>query len=633
MANHQPTNPTTDTPRSTRWLSLLLAAVIVLGSLVAFWPSLDARFLNWDDDRNFLANTDYRGLGTDNLEWDWNTYHMGVWQPVAWALLGVEHLIAGVDDAGAPNPGVYHIFSIALHTADALLLFALLVVLLRAARRHENARDENALVVAAGVAALLFAVHPLRTEAVSWISAQPYLPAVFFAMLGTLIYVRAHSKRTDGRTAVAPLVLTFICYGIAVLFKAVAITLPVLLLIADVYPLRRLAKECGPRFKQLARICIEKLPFLVVALPIARYAEISKAVTEPGAAEGGLPPLVRVIQSCYGVVFYLAKSIVPTDLSPFYELPKTLKITDPNIHNVVGILGDPRFGGAVAFVVIGIIALIAFRKRSRPIAAALVAYVVILLPNLGLVQISQQLVADRYAYFASVPIAALLAGGIYLLLSRGAAELRKMRFVGVALAVAVASLSLIRISRTYAVAWHDSNALWSYALKLDPGSPHAHCNLGAELIHEGEYPAAEQHLRRAIKLRSDFVFAYSNLGLVQMELGELQDAIDSYEKALLVLDRLREEDQEKTLLGLAAARYQLGARRLDKGDWQGVIDCYTKLLPDVDRLAPDIQARTYYGLAIAYFEKGDHTRGWKYLHEAQKRGLPDDLVQRAIKKY
>lgn len=612
---------------------LAICGVIVLGSLLAFRPGLDGRFLNWDDDRNFVANSDYRGLGPDNLAWDWRTYHMGVWQPASWVLLGAEHLIAGVDEAGAPNPGVYHGFSIALHTANGLLLFALIVVLLRAVWRERTTRDETAIVLAAGAAALLFVVHPLRTEPALWISSQPYLPAVFFAMLGSIIYIRGHANRKDGRTAIGVWVLTFLCYGIAVLFKAVAVTLPILLLIVDVYPLRRLAIDQGSRLKRVARILIEKLPYVPVAILVAKFAAESKAVTEPGAAEGGLPLAVRAIQSCYGIVFYLAKSIVPTALSPFYELPRVLKGNDSGVAGLMRILADPRFGGAVVFVVIAVAALVAFRKRALPIAAALAAYVVILLPNLGLVPISQQLVADRYSYFASVPLAALLAGGVYRLLARGAVEMRRLRIIGVSLAVALLSLSLIRISRGYSLAWRSSDALWSYALRLDPESPHAHCNLGAALIGEGDYGAAEEHLRRAIELRSDFVFAYSNLAVVQMEQGKWRDAIDSYEKSLLVLDRLREPDQKKTLFGLAAARYSLGRRLTENGDWQGVVDCYQALLPDVDRLAPEFQARTYYGLAIAYFELGDQKQAWKWLREAQTHGIPDELVQEAVRRY
>ncbi|MCB9853206.1 MAG: tetratricopeptide repeat protein [Phycisphaerales bacterium] len=621
MTNHDRSEPAAHSDRATIPAILVFSGLIIVGALAAFRPALDAGFLNWDDDRNFVLNTSYRGLGADNFRWAWNTYHVGVWQPAAWALLGAEHLIAGVNEAGAPNPGVYHAFSIALHTANGLLLFALLVVLLRAAWRDKAARDEQAIVIAAGATALLFVVHPLRTEPAVWISSQPYLPGVFFAMLSALIYLRGQSKSGDRRSSWPTVALAFAVYCIAVLFKAVAITLPAVLLIADIYPLRRLQNDRGSVWKRIIRILGEKAPFFIVAFFIAKHASASKEVWQPGADVSGLPFADRLVQSFYGVVFYLAKTIVPTGLSPFYELPKSFS------------LADPRFGGAIAFVVVGVVALFAFRRRAAAIIAGMSAFVVILVPNLGIIQISQQLVADRYSYFSSVPLAALVAGGLYVIVTRGALELRRMRVMGVILAVLVASLSLVRASRSYSAAWHDSNSLWSYALTLDPNSPHAHCNLGAALIAEGDYPAAAEHLRRAIELRSDFVFAYSNLGLVLMELQEWQASVDSYEKALLVIDRLPAEDREKTMLGLANARFELGIALTNQEDWKGVVDCYEKLSPEVHRLPREIQAQVAFGLATAYFELGDQKQAWKHLREAQQLGIPEELVEQAIQRY
>lgn len=621
MTHSESSEPGAKRDRATIPAMLVFSGLIIVGALVAFRPALDAGFLNWDDDRNFVLNASYRGLGADNFRWAWNTYHVGVWQPAAWALLGAEHLMAGVDEAGAPNPGVYHAFSIALHTANGFMLFALLVVILRATRRDAWARDEPAMVVAAGAAALLFVVHPLRVEPAAWISSQPYLPGVFFAMLSAWVYVRGQSKRSDGRSSGRTIALAFAIYCIAVLFKAVAITLPAVLLIADVYPLRRLKNDRGPTWKRVIRIVGEKVPFFIVAYFIAKHASASKEVWQPGADVSGLPFVDRLVQSFYGVVFYLAKTIVPTDLSPFYELPKSFSLT------------DPRFGGAIAFVLVGVVALFAFRRRAVAIIAGFAAYVVILIPNLGIIQISQQLVADRYSYFSSVPLAALVAGGLYVIVTRGAAELRRMRLIGVVLAVLVATLSLVRVSRNYAAAWHDSNSIWTYALTLDPDSPHAHCNLGATLIAEGDYPAAAEHLRRAIERRSDFVFAYSNLGLVLMELQEWQAAVNSYEKALLVIDRLPAEDRDKTMIGLANARFELGIALTKQEDWRGVVECYEKLLPEAHRLPKQIQAQVAFGLATAYFELGEQKQAWKHLREAQQLGIPEELVEQAVKRY
>lgn len=621
MARKQSTTSKDRTQPSHTGLKGLVCGVIVFATLLAFRPALDGQFLNWDDDRNFVANLNYRGAASDNFHWAWQTYHMGVWQPAAWTLLRAEHVIAGVNASGVPNPGAYHAFSIALHTLNGLMLFALLITLIRTARSDASARDETGLIVSAGAAALLFVVHPLRTEVTAWVSGQPYLPAVFFSMLGLWFYLRGHARKRQGDTAWLALFAAFVWYCLAVLFKAVAITLPVLLLIIDVFPLRRLEGKGRGLPARLTRILVEKLPFFVVAIFIAKFAADAKAITNPGSELSGLPLTDRLIQSCYGIVFYLSKTLMPTDLGPFYELPASFDVF------------DPRFGGAIAFVLVGVVSLIVFCRRIRAVVAAMLAFFVILLPNLGIIQISQQLVADRYSYFASIPLAALFAGLVYWLLTRGPKELRTMRFTGVALAIVVACLSLIRVSRVYASAWRDSRSLWSYALQLDSDSPHAHCNLGAAMIEAGDYPGAMTHLKRAIELRSDFVFAYSNLGLVLMELQDWQGAVDAYEMALRVINQMPAEDQSKTYKGLAAARYELGVQLTTQQDWPGVVNCYEKLLPMADRLPLEYRAHVSYGLAIAYFESGQADRAWKHLREAQQLGIPAELINSAIQRY
>ena len=208
-----------------------------------------------------------------------------------------------------------------------------------------------------------------------------------------------------------------------------------------------------------------------------------------------------------------------------------------------------------------------------------------------------------------------------------------MRLIGVGLGVAIATLSLVRVSRAYAATWHNSKSLWKHALTLDPDSSHAHCNLGAALIAEGDYPAAEEHLRRAIRHRMDFAFAYSNLGLVLMEMREWREAVKSYETALMVLTRLPREDQVKTLKGLAIARYELGVELTYQEDWAGVVKCYEKLVQGMKYLPQELQAQVEYGLAVAYFELGDQKQGWKHLREAQKLGIGSDLVEEAARRY
>ena len=564
-------------------LVALLGFAIIGGCLLAFLPALDAGLLNWDDDRNFLTNEAYRGLAPANLHWAWNTYHLGVWQPLAWVLLGMQHLIAGIDAFGHPRPRTYHATSIVLHTANALMVFALCSALLRAARREHFEAHRLAHRAAAGSAALLCAVHPLRTEAVVWISAQPYLPAIFLYLLALWLYVRSAARGRQGDPSLAALLAVFLCYVGGVLFKAVAVTLPIVLLLVDFYPLRRLRPVGGDGRRRLGRVVFEKLPFLVVALFIAKWAAEAKSVTQPGGEFGGLPFASRALQSLYGLGFYVQKTLMPSGLSPFYELPAGAR-TNPAVW-----LGLASGVGA-ALLVAGFFSI----RRWPALSTVIFAYVVVLLPNLGIVQISQQSAADRYAYLATIPFAALLAGALARLWSADRIGtmpehrmLGRMRGIGVVLFVAVASLSLIIGARHYTRDWQHSIALWRRAITVDPDSPHGHCNLGAALAAEGQFEQAAIHLRQAIDLRSDFSFAYANLGAVLLQLGDWSEAARCYQTALTVLHQMPREDQ----------------------------------------------AKTHFGLSIALFESGDATGGWKHLHMASKLGYPRDAIEAAALRY
>jgi len=244
-------------------LSCVLSVGLIGVTASAFWPVLDGEFLNWDDDRNFLENVSFRELGWAQLRWAWSTYHLGVWQPLSWLLLGVQYELGGLD------PAVYHATSMILHVANVLMLYLLVLEVLRiglpaGAAVHPATKAQlgtskpipfptdrpvnpAAIRLCAAAAVAVFAVHPLRVEVVSWISCQPYLPAVFFCQLGILLYLRGcrrpASTRTGGCPANQPraatLVAVFACYVLAVMAKAVAVSLPAVLLILDAYPLRR----------------------------------------------------------------------------------------------------------------------------------------------------------------------------------------------------------------------------------------------------------------------------------------------------------------------------------------------------------------------------------------------------------
>ncbi|HKQ50337.1 MAG TPA: tetratricopeptide repeat protein [Phycisphaerae bacterium] len=479
-----------------------IMVAIACAVVVAMGPAVDGEFLNWDDDRNFVENIAFRGWGPSQWAWAWRTDHLGVWQPLSWMLFGAQWCWAGL------TARTYHVVSLALHALNCMILYVVIARILTLSQLPSAQRSAGWNRVFALAATLLFAVHPLRVEAVAWISAQPYLPAAFFYLLAILSYLEYRSPtRTHGRGRW--LFGTILFFAIAVLFKAVAITLPIVLFILDFYPLRRRG----------AGLLMDKVPFIILAVPVCIWAIAAK---DAGASRAPLSEFsadARLAHAAYGLIFYLVKTIVPGDLSPYYSLPKNLSLAHGRFALMAGLV-----------VAVTVLALL-MRRRWPGLLVAWVAYVVILLPNLGLIQISQQLAADRYSYLAMMPWTALLAGLLSVTARR-----EGLRRAGMAPAVLFLALlaggGLTWASRSQSRIWKNSTNLWSRALEVEPDGAVAHCNLGEALMRQGRYGDASFYLSRAIDRDPEFAFAYSNFAVLLCNAERFEDAVVAAERAL-----------------------------------------------------------------------------------------------------
>ena len=217
------------------WLVSIPLALIVI---YAFIPILDNGFVtSWDDDENFVANPYFRGLGAAQVKWAWTTMWVGTYQPLAWLLFETQYVLCQLDPRG------YHLTSLLLQVANALVLYLLTVALLVRCRTASCLESPWTCSLSAGLATALFAVHPLRVEAVAWASAQMYLPCILFSMLSVLAYLRAFWTSSSPRWGW--LAGSFLLFVAALLFHALPVTLPAVLLILDVYPLRRFGDRPG----------------------------------------------------------------------------------------------------------------------------------------------------------------------------------------------------------------------------------------------------------------------------------------------------------------------------------------------------------------------------------------------------
>jgi hypothetical protein len=484
-----------------------VAARVALVAFVAFALVLENGFVDWDDQDNFLSNADYRGFGPDQIRWAWTTMRLGVYQPVAWMLLELEYLTSGLDPRG------YHLTSLFLHAVNAVVLFGLTAVLLGRC----GAGDRGTRLAMAGLATALFAAHPLRAEVVAWASCQPYLPCALFAMLSVLAYLRAHEP---GRPRRAWLIGSFVLMATAMLSKAAALTMPAVLIILDVYPLRRLGGGPGRWWgREARRVWAEKIPFLALCPLVLGVAMLSKHEDANLVPVGEAGLLSRLSQACYASCFYPIKTIAPFDLNPYRMRPRPL------------VWSEPRFVLAMAAVIAMSAVLYRLRARHPAWLATWAAYLVLLLPTSGLVTYGGQLVADRYSYLTTIPGFILAAAGLCRLVEGGA----RTRAVGrrvVALGVA-AGAGLVVLSWDQSRAWHDSVTLWEFSVAHGAGDiADLHNNLGTVLAAVGELDGAVAELDRALRLRPDYPEAHLNRGRALVRLGRIDEAEAEFVEAL-----------------------------------------------------------------------------------------------------
>jgi hypothetical protein len=500
-----------------------------------FLPALCGSFLNWDDNVNFLDNPAYRGLGRDQIWWALTSVLFGHYIPVTRLTWSLNYSLGGM------NPWGYHLLNVLLHAANAVLVYFVARRLLAAAAGNgaQDGRRETDLGTAGAFAALVFGLHPLRVEAVAWITGRADVLCATFALLAALAYLRAVEGGGPARPALV--LLSAAALAAALLSKGSALPSIAALFLLDLYPLRRSSR---PGWLRLVR---EKIPLLLVTAAgalVVLYALRRGAVLTKSSDYG---PAARLATAAYSFVVAPIRFVWPVSLSPLYEMPARISLL------------EPRFGLAVVAGVIITAGLIVLRRRWPSGLTAWTFSALMLAPTSVAARKGADLAPDRYSYLAGLGFA-ILAGGAALgliRLARSGALARPVAW-GVVGAGLVALAGLGATSWTYALVWAESESLWRWAVELDPACSVCHGKLGESVLGgpAGVTRAveAEALFRRAIALRPDLPDAYSNLGTALVMQGRYTEA----EKPLRIyMERVPSDVAGPERLGLA---YQLEGR-------------------------------------------------------------------------
>jgi tetratricopeptide (TPR) repeat protein len=539
----QQTNGTSAAPPFRATLACVLVIII---TFVAFWPALNNQFVDWDDPDNFLRNPDYRGLDWRHLSWMFTTFHMGHYQPLTWLTLGLDSIWGRMffDDELDPRP--YHFTNVILHAANAALVLLVSLRLLQRAQRstnrqinmsrvnteaHVDCRFVDVLTVrssilcAALVAALFFSVHPLRVESVAWVTERRDLLSAFFLLLSVLAYLAAQSAPgAPGAARRRWMAVTFVLFACSLLSKVIGVTLPVVLLIMDWYPLRRLDASPVNWLKPPSRrVVMEKLPFFALSLAFALIATIGQASNRWLMALDAHPLPARIMQSFYGLEFYVWKTLIPTNLLPLYQMTFPLDYL------------KPKFFMAAAVVIFAAVAAIALRRRAPWFLAAAAVYAIMLGPVLGLVQNGSQIVADRYSYLSCIPWAMLVGGAVAALLNT------QRRFI-VMLTISASAgvlITLATLTWRQTRVWRDTESLWKHTHFGDPEGTFAKNGYGFALLQKGQFPEAIALFREVLavtpqndKARANLISALSQNGTALLNQEQFAEAAREFEAAL-----------------------------------------------------------------------------------------------------
>lgn len=496
-----------------RLWSVVALVVLVVLVLAVFWQVRGFSLLRYDDDR-IITDNPVVGLGLTaaGIRWAFATLSEGNWFPLTWISHMIDVQFFGMKPAG------HHLVNLGLHLVVTLLLHWFLVALTGDRWRSL-------------FAAALFAVHPLHVESVAWVNQRKDLLMALFALLTLHAYLA--DLRQPGVIKKALMIIAFAC---GLMSKALLVTLPLLLLLLDFWPLGRFYRSGrlaspGALPWVVWRPVFEKLPLLAVALLAGGLAYIAQS-NAGGMPFPGLAMSTRCAHTLVSLAWYLVKGLLPTGLAAFYPYPLAG-------HPVLEVAGAGALLAGVSFVAV------AARRRAPALVSGWLWFLVSLLPVAGLVQVGRQAWADRYAYFTLVGLCLVFAWGAV-----GIASRRPTRIVlGVAVALVVLGYSLA--SFIQAGSWRNDETLWERAIQATRGNYVAHNNLGTFYLGNGRLDEASREFLAAAAIMPDSVQTRSNLGLAYALQGRFEEAAAAFREALLLGPA---PPQIHRNLGLALAR-------------------------------------------------------------------------------
>ncbi len=489
--------------------------VLVLLAFLAYWPGMENDFVPFDDVIYVLENPPVlKGLTWESFVWAFGTFHGGNWHPLTWLSHMLDVTLYGL------APWGHHLSGVLVHLLNTLLLFFAL-------------RSLSGALWRSFAVAALFTLHPLHVESVAWIAERKDVLCTLFwfaALWAYAGYVRAPS--------VWRYLLVVLLFAMGLMAKSMIVTLPITLLLLDLWPLNRVRIPWGERTdkqRSMSKLFVEKIPLFVMSLAIGVTTMFAQKQYNALNTLDVLGPGMRLYNALRAYVAYLGQTFYPKGLAILYPYPDSVVVW--------------KAGLCVALLA-AVTAWSLLSMRRRPwLSVGWLWYVATLAPVIGIMQVGIQSMADRYTY---VPLV-----GIFIALVWSAAEIgRRYQWGGIVCCglLAVVLAMLAPLTREQVRVWKDGESLLGHAVNVVPNHYEAQYNLGGVYYTRGDMEAAAEHLEPYVRARP------GNAQAAQM-LSEALFATGQFEKLPVYLElALRHRPEAPPLLAAKGVMLQMRGR-------------------------------------------------------------------------
>ncbi|HEY4415199.1 MAG TPA: tetratricopeptide repeat protein [Verrucomicrobiae bacterium] len=483
----------------------LIALLLALATLAIFLPVGQFGFVNYDDPDYVTENVMVKhGLTGAGILWAFTSFHAANWHPLTWLSHMMDCTLFGL------NPAAHHFVNVLFHAANTALLFILLTRL-------------TGKIWPAMFVAMLFAWHPLHVESVAWVSERKDVLSTFFALLALLSYTRYVRENRRGSYW-----LTLAWFGCSLLAKPMFVTLPCLLWLLDFWPLGRLPAF---NFPALKKVLFEKIPLFLLVIPLSVVTCLAQRNAMATLAH--VPFSLRLANVSLAYWGYLEKIFWPAKLAFFYPLAAV-----------------PLGTALAAMAGLAALSFLAWHWR-RPYPFALVGwcwFLGTLVPVIGLVQVGEQAMADRYSYFPAIGIFIVLVFAGWNLASRFPAARKSLLAMGILITTTCVALTEIQLQ-----CWRSDESLFAHATAVTKDNEIAHLNLGVVYEKQGRTEAALREYRAALKINPRREHTHNNIADLLDLSGQPEAALAEYEAALALNPR-----SVTTYLNLGLLQVELG---------------------------------------------------------------------------